>query len=91
MRIKLVKQESHVHGLHFPSREKGWIAYVFVFFGFRETMKPQEFFQAVRNSVPSLPYPSLLPFLLLLSPSPILIPPLKKKKIEVGGALFQKT
>ena len=49
-------------------------------------MKPQEFFQAVRNSVPSLPYPSLLPFLLLLSPSPILIPPLKKKK--EWGELF---
>lgn len=34
----------------------------------------------------SLPYPtpSLLPFLLLLSPSPILIPPLKKKKKEWG-------
>lgn len=47
MRIKQVKHGSRVNGLHFPSWEKGWIAYVFVFSGFRKTMKPQEFFQAV--------------------------------------------
>lgn len=44
--------------------------------GFRETMKPQEFFQAVRNTVPFAILPSLL--FLYSSPSSILIPPLKQ-------------
>lgn len=50
MRIKQVKQGSHVNGLHLPSREKGWLL-AFVFFGFMETMKPQEFFPSCSEHV----------------------------------------
>lgn len=45
-------------------------------------MKPQEFFQAVRNTVPFAIVPSLL--FLYSSPSTILIPPLKKVVVRVG-------
>lgn len=50
---------------------KGWLL-AFVFFGFMETMKPQEFFQAVRNTS------HLLSFLFgcsYSSPGPLLILP----------------